>query len=356
MRSLRSPCTSLRFSFAWFGSWLSCFKRFSTVQFGLGIQSDAQLMAIYGNANANLINVALPIFTVCSAKWAHAQSATHERNAQLPAFDFFSSYFLVWLQFTQIKTGRTVIRVQIGIWNRTQTIQDDFVWSKNLELTFFPHQLNHLGWFVRSIERNFPPLTIGWSARQINVWRKAFLVGMKHEVILLPLLATKCTIKTYQNERKHIDRMALNLNVCACVLVLVHTRAESSALHELGECNFGLRAKLTIFQMFEKLQLNPNNTLIQMLTQNEMKRYKFIISLLPFVFFSFPCVRYGLLTAFSFCLRLQHPQYINQKHTNPWSIDAFCTYFDFVFWRFIFLFHSPLAHPPAPFSSNAFIW
>lgn len=148
--------------------------------------------------------------------------------------------------------------------------------------------------------------------------------------------------------------MALNLNVCVCVcvlvLVLVHIRVESSALHEafeLSECNFGLQTKLTIFQMFEKLQLNPNNTLIQMLTQNEMKRYKFIISLLPFFFFSsFPCALYGLLTAFWFCLRLQHPQYINQKHTNPWSIDGFCTYFDFVFWRFIFLFHSPLMSDP----------
>ena len=53
----------------------------------------------------------------------------------------------------------------IGIWNRTQTIQDDFVWTKNLELTFFPDQLNHRimgGCVIRTSNRTkFPPLTIG---------------------------------------------------------------------------------------------------------------------------------------------------------------------------------------------------
>lgn len=143
-----------------------------------------------------------------------------------------------------------------------------------------------------------------------------------------------------------------------CVYVWIWIGVECTAQHkafELGECNFGLRTKLTIFQMFEKLQLNPNNTLIQMLTQNEMKRYKFIISLLLFSLLFSPPLSFSALVCWAWVLFvLTVPSIYQSKTHQPVEYRWFLPIFWLCFLT-IYFFVLPLSLTfPCSLSSSSY--
>lgn len=107
-------------------------------------------------------------------------------------------------------------------------------------------------------------------------------------VFFYTLLKKKRAQQPY-NKRKRIDTMPVLVpfdNPSSKIRGVHCTRPNEkpfALVLYIGWFEFSMQFQLMnakphhISNTFEKLKLNPNNTLIQMLTQNEMKRYKFII-------------------------------------------------------------------------------